>query len=286
MRFVIHHLTRYTYSQPVFPEPHMVRLRPRCDAFQKLHEYELQAAPRPAGISAGIDAEGNPFEQLWFEDLTTDQLEIRTSSVVETLKTNPYDYLLILASQRLPLQLDEITRRVLAPCLEVGSQGAEEDWGALERLGQDLIRKAEGGTLGFLDELNSALFHRIRRLVRKEPGIQEPSRTLQEGFGACRDMAVLFVEVCRLSGIPARFVSGYRQSDAEHDEPELHAWAEVFIPGAGWRGYDPTQGLALQDGHVALAASAQPLLTAPVCGTYRGTGVTSTLETEVRIETH
>ncbi len=285
MRFVIHHLTRYTYSRAVFLEPHLVRLRPRCDAFQKLLQYELRSDPEPVGISAGIDAEGSPFEQLWLEDLTTDQLEIRTSSFVETFKTNPYDYLLILASQRLPLQLDEMTRLVLAPCLEVGSQGAEEDWGALERLGQDLIRKAEEGTLGFLDELNSALFHRIRRVVRKEPGIQEASQTLREGSGACRDMAVLFVEVCRLSGIPARFVSGYRQSDAEHDEPELHAWAEVFIPGAGWRGYDPTLGLAVQDRHVALAASAQPLLTAPVIGAYRGTRVTSTLETEVRIET-
>ncbi len=260
MRFVIHHLTRYTYSRAVFLEPHLVRLRPRCDAFQKLLQYELRSDPEPVGISAGIDAEGSPFEQLWLD-------------------------LLILASQRLPLQLDEMTRLVLAPCLEVGSQGAEEDWGALERLGQDLIRKAEEGTLGFLDELNSALFHRIRRVVRKEPGIQEASQTLREGSGACRDMAVLFVEVCRLSGIPARFVSGYRQSDAEHDEPELHAWAEVFIPGAGWRGYDPTLGLAVQDRHVALAASAQPLLTAPVIGAYRGTRVTSTLETEVRIET-
>jgi transglutaminase-like putative cysteine protease len=98
-------------------------------------------------------------------------------------------------------------------------------------------------------------------------------------------MAVLFMEVCRLSGIPARFVSGYLESDPEPDGQELHAWAEVFIPGAGWRSYDPTLGLAVQDRHVALAASAQPFLTAPVIGAYRGTGVTGTLETEVRIET-
>lgn len=284
MRFVIHHLTRYTYSRAVFLEPHLVRLHPRCDAFQKLLQYELRSDPEPMGISAGIDAEGSPFEQLWL-DGPTEQIEVKSFSVVETLRANPYDYLLILESQTLPLKLDERTRRVLAPCLEVGDGAGDGDSVPVKELAEDILRESRRSTLVFLDSLNSALFHRIRRVVRKEPGIQEASQTLREGSGACRDMAVLFVEVCRLSGIPARFVSGYRQSGAEHDEPELHAWAEVFIPGAGWRGYDPTLGLAVQDRHVALAASAQPLLTAPVIGAYRGTGVTSTLETEVRIET-
>lgn len=285
MRFVIRHLTRYTYSRPVFPEPHLVRLRPRCDSFQKLLEYELLVTPQPSGIAAGIDAEGGSFEQVWFGDLT-DRIEIRTSSVVETLKTNPFDYLLIFESQSLPVQLDEMTRRVLAPCLEVPAQGAEAETSPVEEMARQLAAEARGSTLSFLDSLSSALFHRIRRVVRKEPGILEASRTLREGFGACRDMAVLFMEVCRMNGIPARFVSGYGKNGLEADEQDLHAWAEVFIPGAGWRGYDPTQGLAVHDRHVALAASAHPLLAAPVHGTYRGTGVSSTLETEVRIETH
>jgi transglutaminase-like putative cysteine protease len=97
-------------------------------------------------------------------------------------------------------------------------------------------------------------------------------------------LAALFIDVCRALGIAARFVSGYEESDALRDGGELHAWAEVYIPGAGWRGYDPSRGLAVAQSHVAVAAAATAAGTAPVTGTFRGSGVTSEFETEVRVE--
>lgn len=285
MRFLIHHLTRYAYDRPVFLEPHLVRLRPRSDAFQHLIQHDLRVSPNPAGIASGIDAEGGPFDQLWF-DQETDALEITTTSVVETLKTNPFDYLVLFESQRLPIQLDALMHDSLAHCLKRSEVAAGDESAPLRLLTHGLIGEVQGSPLAFLDRLSSTLFHRIRRITREEPGILSPSRTLGEGHGACRDMAVLFIELCRLASIPARFVSGYREGDPDSSEQELHAWAEVFLPGAGWRGYDPTLGLAVQNRHVALTASAHPQLTAPVSGTYRGFGAESSLQTSVRIETH
>jgi transglutaminase-like putative cysteine protease len=283
VRFQIRHLTRYVYSRPVLLEPHTIRLRPRCDATQKVLRFEIEVHPEPVGIAAGIDAEGNPFEQVWFDGLW-DRIEIGTVAEVETLRTNPFDFLLMEESRRLPLELDAFTRGVLGPCLPYGSAPASEGEDSVRVLTDRILDESGWNTIPFLNSLNDTLFRTIRRVVRKEPGVFDPATTIENGCGACRDMALLFMDVCRRVGIPARFVSGYQGVGAEPDEQELHAWVEVFLPGGGWRGYDPTEGLAVQDHHVALASSAHPSLTAPVCGTFRGTESTSSLETCVNIE--
>jgi transglutaminase-like putative cysteine protease len=233
-------------------------------------------------MASGIDAEGNPFDQVWFEGLW-DHVEIRTASEVETLRTDPFDFLLTEENRQLPLKLDDLTRSVLDPCLLHTSGSMAEGKDLLERLTDRILGESGLNTMAFLTQLNDTLFHSLRRVVRKEPGIFDAATTLDQGWGACRDLAVLFMEGCRRVGIPARFVSGYQGIPSETEEQELHAWAEVFLPGAGWRGYDPTEGLAVQERHVALVASAHPSLTAPVCGAFRGTSVDSELETFVSI---
>ncbi len=121
-------------------------------------------------------------------------------------------------------------------------------------------------------------------MVKREYGeASTAEETLDSEVVACRDVAVLFMEPCRQLGIGARFVSGHQEGDPQAGERELHAWADVYLPGGGWRGYDPTLGLAVADRHVALAVSAFPKNAAPVTGSYRGTGATSTLETEISI---
>jgi transglutaminase-like putative cysteine protease len=119
-------------------------------------------------------------------------------------------------------------------------------------------------------------------VIHREQGPPWPAeRTLRERRGACRDLAVLFNDVCRFVGFPARFVSGYQVDVPEEARPELHAWSEVYLPGAGWRGFDPSQGLAVADRHVPLAASRTPWMASPTSGTYRGTA-RSTLTASVQ----
>ena len=111
-----------------------------------------------------------------------------------------------------------------------------------------------------------------------------PRVTLEKGQGACRDLAVLFVAACRALGFGARFVSGYHQGHSEPMRRDLHAWAEVYLPGGGWRGYDPSLGLAVADRHVAVAAGTRPDQAAPISGSFRGTGVSSRMRAEIRME--
>ncbi|MBM3277498.1 MAG: transglutaminase family protein [Candidatus Handelsmanbacteria bacterium] len=138
-----------------------------------------------------------------------------------------------------------------------------------------------GDTLRFLRSLNTHLHQHWGQLFRADGDPWHPERTLLERQGACRDLAVLFMAACRCQGLPARFVSGY-QADAPLEEAhQLHAWAEVYLPGAGWRGYDPAQGLTVAERHVALAAGPTYELGRPTEGTFRCTGALSTLKAQI-----
>lgn len=137
--------------------------------------------------------------------------------------------------------------------------------------------------MDFLLNLNIWIFEHVQRQERLEPGVLPPQRLLAERVGSCRDLAVLFVEVCREAGIPARFVSGCQEGDPDVPEAELHAWAEAYLPGIVWRGYDPTHGLVVTDRHIALAAAPEPEQTMPLIGTFRGTGAASTITHSFRM---
>ncbi len=149
-----------------------------------------------------------------------------------------------------------------------------------------LAVESGGDPLAFLDRLNATIFREIRHDIRPEGAARPPEETLALGHGACRDVTMLFLAACRSLGIPARFVSGYQaHADTPDGRRHLHAWAEAFAPGIGWRAYDPTHGLDVSDGHVALCAAPGQAATMPVEGGYYGPAVSSTLSYAIEIAT-
>ena len=275
MIFDITHVTEFSYSRPVFVEPHTVRLRPRCDGWQRLLDFEMQIEPEPAGLAECIDIGGTSVTRLWF-DGTHESLSITTNSTVETLLHNPYDFVLDPESVELPVEFDEDIAAALGPYRDSPSVTDE-----ISAFSTAISAQAGKQTLSFLDSLTRHIHESLERFVRPEGDPWRASVTLAKGKGACRDLAVLEMDAVRAAGLPARFVSSYRVGDPEDIDRELHAWVEVYLPGVGWRGYDPTTGLAVADGHVALSAGASPRTAAPTSGTFRGTGAGSSIHTSI-----
>ncbi len=278
MRFVVWHTTHYQFSRPVFLESHAIRLIPRQDVTQHLVSFELKIDPQPAGQFEGLDEEGNPFVQVWFDGLHN-HLDIKTHCEVLTRRTNPFGFLLEKSCQSLGICLSSAQATSLAPCL----LRPWEATSATDGLVRDICSNVEN-SLDFLLLLNTHLFDKLEKIERHEPGIWSPERVLRDKKGACRDTACLFIDCCRSRGIPARFVSGYQAGDPDVPYNDLHAWAEAYLPGPGWLGFDPTHGLVVADRHIALAASNDPNQTTPLLGSFRGTGAHSTLHHEVVLE--
>lgn len=282
MRYKLRHRTWYEYSHPVFIEPHLIRLHPRSDPAQKLIFFNLSVAPEPAGLSEGLDAESNPFHLVWFNDLT-ERFQITTDCIVETTRTNPFDSFLT-SGDTLPVRLLPGERAVLGQCLDWQALTGADGQAPLTALCDRAMSESGGKVLTFIDRLNHHLFADIEKIVRLEAGIQSVWETLVRGRGACRDTAVVFMAACRKMGIPARFVSGCQEGDPDTPEADLHAWAEIYLPGFGWKGYDPTHGLAVADRHIAYGASALPENTAPLSGTFRGTGASASLSHSIELQ--
>ena len=211
-------------------------------------------------------------------------MSIQTLAKVETSCTNPFAYLLESWATTLPLDYPSSLLKQLKPYLQPYS--FVPDSTALE-LAQDLAIATGGNTLNFLFELNQRIYQDCKYIVR-DIGEPFPAGVTWRGKqGSCRDYAVLFMEVCRAVGIAARFVSGYQEGDTEQQSRDLHAWVEVYLPGAGWRGYDPTLGLVISDRHIPLAASAIPKYAAAVEGTVTPVEtvakITSDLQAQISI---
>jgi len=281
MRFDILHSIEYSYSRPVFLEPHDVRMRPRSCGYQTPEAFELQVTPTPAGKTNGVDADGNHLTRLWFTG-EHQRLTISARSTTFTNRENPFDYLLRPEGHFLPLEYDEAESQLLAPARQRADYVSKSDPVA-DFAGR--LRQAAGGELlSFLADLNQSLYAGFE-VVRRDEGLPwAPEETLRLRHGACRDLAELFIDACRSVGVAARFVSGYQEGDTEQEKRDLHAWAEVYVPGGGWRGYDPTHGLAVANRHVAAAASVRAECAAAVIGTFRGTGATSTMQPMVQIQ--
>ncbi len=279
MRYSIHHRTVYEYDRPVQLQPHTLRLRPRSDGWQKLEDFTLQVSPTPAGISQMVDLDGNALIKVWFEPKDCDRLELTTTSHVTTLQDNPFVYLVEPFAMQLPLDYPSSLRSQLRSYLR-----SDEliDPVAVE-IAQDLLVNANGNVSGFLSALNNLINTECGYGMRETGRPLPPGVTWRDRKGSCRDFTVLFMEVCRAAGLAARFVSGYQEGDLEKAEHYLHAWAEVYLPGAGWRGYDPTLGLVVGDQHIAVCASADPSYTVPVSGGYRPAQVRSAISYELTL---
>ena len=293
MLFHIKHATRYRYSRPVFCEPLTIRLRPREDVAQRLRRYNVWIDPEPAGMSHFVDVDGHTATQIWFDKLLT-SLSIVVSSTVETLRTNPFDFLLDPVALKLPMAYPAPVHHGLLPYLELSppeDKSGDSCCGATARdplfaeTLDTLLRITGTQTVPFLMELTNWIHSSFDRITRDDGPALHPAETLRTRRGSCRDLTVLFNELCREVGLASRFVSGYHEREGLDGRRHLHAWSEVYLPGAGWRGYDPMAGLAVADRHVALASGAEPILAAPTSGTFRGTGATSEMETQLVIRT-
>jgi transglutaminase-like putative cysteine protease len=281
MLFHISHSTEYRFNRPVFLEPHQLRFQPRNDAAQRLVQFNLDVDPLPAGTSQALDADGNLVMMAWFEGLH-ERLSIRATSEVETLRENPFDYLLTPTNCRLPIGYQPAELVQLSCALKRVDVPTHCD--PVQQLAEKVREAANYELVPFLTKLSTTICGQIK-LVRRETGNAWPAAiTMEQRQGACRDFAVLFIDACRSVGLAARFVSGYQDTYRNSGKRDLHAWTEVYLPGAGWRGYDPTRGLAVAQHHVAVAAAADPLQAAPVTATYRGNDVQAELTAEVAIE--
>lgn len=283
MQYRICHLTCYRYSQPVSLKPHLLRLQPRSDGSQHLQQFQMSIAPEPATRSALIDLEGNAAIALWFGSEKTSELSIETASLVETTRVNPFDYLMEPWAVNFPLDYPTSLLSGLQPYLHNPMFPAIAP-GVVE-LAQDLLFEVQGNVGYFLMALTQKIYETCEYTVRDVGPPHPAGVTWSQKRGSCRDLAVLFMAACRSLGLAARFVSGYQEGDPHLNENELHAWVEIYLPGGGWRGFDPTLGLAVADRHIVLAAGAHPSQAAPVTGAlHEGTSATSTLEAQVRLE--
>jgi transglutaminase-like putative cysteine protease len=280
MHFEIEHVTTYSFNRPVHLGPHILRLTPRCDGSQQLLEYSCEVSPRPSLQSSVLDAEGNVVTRLWFIG-ETPELRIASTFRLDTLQDNPYDYLLETPATSLPMPYNEREAPLLAAYRYPGAPPRR-----VISLAMQLARRTDRNTLAFLEGLKDMLHRDFEREIRPTGPPQSPEVTLERGRGACRDLAVLFITICRLEGIAARFVSGYQaRAETEHPRRYLHAWPEVYLPGGGWRGFDPSHGSAVANAHVAVAAASNAADAAPIEGSFYGTDASSSLEYELGIRT-
>jgi transglutaminase-like putative cysteine protease len=270
------HRTRYRYSQPVFLEPFTVRLRPRSDASQTLRSYRIDVTPSPSGITHCLGLYGNNTETIWFSGLH-ENLLIEVHTLVETHHGNPFDFFVTdPAALTLPLEYDPQLARALSHY-----RARNGDHPALAAFAREMMQAARHETIPFLTLLAEEIYQRLEYMLREHGDPWTPEETLEQGKGSCRDFAMLFIDICRSVGIAARFVSGYCIGDAAAGS-DMHAWAEVYLPGAGWRGFDPSRGLSVNDDYVAVAAGRLSQDAAPTFGSFRGEGVSS-MDAEISI---
>ena len=264
MKIAVTHSTVYRYDFPVYLDPHIFRLRPRMSSSQLLLAFDIQITPTPAGVTECLDQDGNLAMNAWF-DKQTDEMRVTSKFTVEMLRANPFDYVLAGPSLNLALWYPEPLCTALTP-YRLDGLVAE----TVRHYAKSVAASSKWNTLSFLLDLCNDIQQICRQVVRHEGAPWTSAETLRLREGSCRDLAVLFCDACRVMGIAARFVSGYELATAGSHDPYMHAWAEVYLPGIGWRGYDPSRGLAVSNGHVAVAAGFDHDLAAPVAGWYSG----------------
>jgi transglutaminase-like putative cysteine protease len=275
--YEITHHTRYHYSRPVFLEPFTVRLRPRCDASQTLRSYRIAVIPTPSGITHCNELYGNNTETIWFNDLY-ENLLIEVHTLVETHHGNSFDFFVTdPAALTLPLDYQPQLARVLGHY-----RVRDLDHPHLAAFAVEMMQAANHETIPFLTLLAEAIYQRLEYMLREHGDPWTPEETLKQGKGSCRDFAMLYIDICRSVGIAARFVSGYCVSDATTGA-DMHAWAEVYLPGVGWRGFDPSRGLSINDDYIAVAAGQFSRDAAPTFGSFRGEAVSS-MDAEISIK--
>ncbi len=278
MRLEIRHELEYRYSQPVSLEPHTLYLKPRENRSQKLLAFDLLVDPAPRLRADIIDPLDNDAVRVWFGGGAT-SLRICAVSRIDIDRSNPFDYAADPAFSKLQTPYAATTAAVLRPYLEGLSVIAPQ----VAAFSQEIAARTGPSVIAFLPELCRSIAAAFQVIHRADGAPWTALKVLEDRRGACRDLTVFFMECCRAQGLAARFVSGYFEGDPGTPENELHAWAEVYVEGGGWRGFDPTSGLAVTDSYAAIAAAYAPEQVSPVIGSFRGSAQ-SALQTRVRIK--
>ena len=272
VHIALHHATRYRYDRLVGLSPQLVRLRPAPHCRTPILSYSLLVEPTPHFINWQQDPQSNYVARLTFPEPVS-EMRIEVDLVAETAVYNPFDFFLEPHAERLPFAYDSTQRRELHPFLLREPLTPRFSKYVAASVPATGIR-----TIDYLVDVNQQLQRDIRYVIRMNPGVQSTEETLELRSGSCRDSTWLLVQLLRHHGFAARFVSGYliqlvpdeRPLDGpagpEHDFTDLHAWCEVYLPGAGWVGLDPTSGLLAGEGHIPLSSTPEPSSAAPVTG--------------------
>ncbi len=266
-RLRITHLTEYRYSSPVTLGPHQLLLRPREGHDVHIESSRLDISPQPQ-IKWHRDMFDNSVAVAIFVD-SSDRLSIESEVVIEHYEEAPLDFLVADYAVNYPFLYTPEERFDLLPYEQPvypNDQPALREWVSGFGFGHGPIE-----TYAMLDRMNRALAGGLTYIIREEPGVQSPDQTLASRRGSCRDYAALFIEACRHLGLASRFVSGYLHAPAtEEGNAATHAWAEVYLPGPGWKGFDPTIGEVTGSRHIAVAVARHPETVPPVAGTFVG----------------
>jgi transglutaminase-like putative cysteine protease len=284
----LHHVTRYIYDRPVALGPQTIRLRPAPHCRVRVPSYSLKVVPEHHFVHWQQDPFGNWIARYVFTEKAIAYV-VTVDLVAEIDVINPFDFFVESYAETFPFAYPAELKRDLAAYLDAEPAGAK-----LKTFLAGVPRTTQR-TVQFLVELNQRLQREIRYVIRMEPGVQTSEETLSLRSGSCRDSGWVLVQILRHLGLAARFVSGYliqlKPDQKPLDGPagtdrgitELHAWAEVYIPGAGWIGLDPTSGLFCGEGYLPLAATPHFSSAAPISGSVDAAGVEFSFEMEVRI---
>jgi uncharacterized protein (DUF2126 family) len=272
IKVAIRHSTHYDYDRLVTLSPQTIRLRPAAHSRTQIAAYSLKIQPEGHFINWQQDPFGNFLARVSFPEPVR-CFHIDVEVIAELQPINPFDFFLEEYAQKFPFKYDEQLQKELSPYLEIVESGP-----LLNQFIKHCKQFEGSGSVDFLVSVNQALNRKINYTIRMEPGIQTCEQTLGVALGSCRDSGWVLVQVLRHFGLAARFVSGYLvqlkadqkaldgPSGPEADFTDLHAWAEVFIPGAGWIGLDPTSGLLAEAGHIPLACTPDPVSAAAISG--------------------
>jgi uncharacterized protein (DUF2126 family) len=276
VRLLVQHRSHYGYPTPASLGPHTIRLRPTAHARARIETYRL-LIEQEHRLRWQQDPYGNHIARVHFPaDAPVRALDLLVELVLDVRPVNPFDFLLEELAETVPFTYPDELRRELAPFLSLDDPAFAR---GPRFAAFDVELPRTGDTVALVATLNQAVNQRVRYVIRDEPGVYTPEECLRAGRASCRDSAVLLAALLRARGLAARFVSGYliqltdegmlpdQPRGVSRDVVDLHAWCEVYLPGAGWLGLDATSGLLCGEGHVPLCCAATPSLAAPLDGT-------------------